>query len=375
MRKLIKLPALPQRKPPNPTKEMPFTQHLDELRSHLMRVLIYVMVTGCLMWSLYDRWLEQIFVKPIERAFIAANMNVKLVFTHFLDPLFFKLQVVATAAVLVTLPFILWEIWRFIAPGLHKGERKNLGPMLPFSVLLAFAGCGMVYVIVPFAVQFLLQFVPKDQAFSIFQDPQKYYYFFLRLMLGSAIAFQSPLVFMVLGKLELVSSKGMVGYWRHAVLVNFVVAALITPTIDPFNMSLVALPLCFLYFLSVVLVWFTERGRRLAEAAAALARERGHELHNDPPAEVPVPRAELESAAAAYEAVTAAPVLPVEPDVAPVVDEYGFDAEPEPGSVEPIEVVDRTNLGPDAAQVTEPPKWTAPQPPTDEALFDPDSDD
>ena len=189
LRKLIKTPALFRRKEPNPTKEMPFTQHLDELRSHIMRALIYVVVAGCFMWQQYDTNVRALFVEPIQRAFTAAHMDVKLVFTHFLDPLFFKLQVVATAAVLVTLPLILWEIWRFVAPGLYKGERKHLGPLLPFSVVLAFAGATMVYFTVPIAVQFLLQFVPDDKAFSIFQDPTKYYLFFLRMLIGAAIAF------------------------------------------------------------------------------------------------------------------------------------------------------------------------------------------
>lgn len=362
-----------RRQDDNPNREMPFTQHLEELRSHLMRVLIYVTVSMCLTWSLYDRGLGALFVDPIQRAFTAAEMDVKLVFTHFLDPLFFKLQVVATAAVLLTLPLIMWEIWRFVAPGLYQGERKHLGPLLPFSIVLAFSGAALVYFAVPIAVQFLLQFVPDDKAFNIFQDPQKYYFFFLRMLLGSAIAFQSPLVFLVLGKLEIISAAGMMRFWRHAVLVNCVVAAVITPTIDPFNMSIVAGPLCFLYFLSVVLVWFNERSRRLAEAALALAGATTTESGEPgiPAAETqPVPRAELPSAAEAFDSVATEPALPE-----PVSDDFGFDAEPEIGSVEPVEVVDRSALGAAASEPVEAPVWTAPKPPTDEALFDPDSDD
>lgn len=378
----------------NPTREMPFTAHLEELRWHILRSLIYLVIAMCGLWYVYDSWLQSFFFQPIHDAFVSAageghGTDFKLVFSHFLDPFFFKLQVIATVAVLITLPLLLWEIWRFVAPALYKDEKRHLGPLLPFSVVLALLGAMLVYYAVPLAIRFMLIFVPTGGEASgdiaVFQDMQKYYFFYLRMLLGAAIAFQSPLVFMVLGKLELVTARGMMRFWRHAVLINTILAAVITPTPDPINMSIVALPLILLYFLSVGLVWFNERTVRRTREAAELAEAVADAASADatapstpaisteadnPRLTGPTPPPDEPSAPVAVGTVP--PPATVDATPAPPADGFevaGFD-EADSSTTVVAKPVDGSALGPQATPSATPAKPA----PLDEALFDPDSD-
>jgi len=324
------VPASAEPKPePNPTKEMPFTQHLEELRWHILRALIYLVVLSCLAWHYYDI-VYKLLTDPLLRGFRNAGVPANLTFLHFIDPLLFRLQIVLTASVVVGLPLLLWEIWRFVAPGLYTNERRYVGPLLPFSILLCLAGIALVYFALPIAIEFLLKFMPRTPdaaggpAPGLIQDPQRYFFFFMRMMVGAGIAFQTPIVILLLGQLELVTARGLLQYWRHSVIVNFTIAAIVTPTIDPFNMSIIGVPLCLLYFLSVILVWFVERGR--ARAAAGQ------------PVETPA-----EEAAAQTPLLTAGDEA-VEP--APS-DELTQPVEPEPPAPAPAPtVIDRAMLGP-----------------------------
>lgn len=307
----------------NPQREMPFAEHLEELRWHLLRSILYVTVLAALSWYYYDA-IYHLVSTPVKHAFESADYTADLVYMDILEPLYFRLQVVLAAAVILALPLIIWEIWRFVAPGLFAEERRFAAPLIPFSIVLCFAGCVLVYYALPIAFEFLLKFAPPSGEARVMQHLQRYYFFLLRMMIGAAVAFQTPVVLLLMGKLELVTSRGLMRFWRHSVLVCFTIAAIITPTIDPFNMAIIAVPLVSLYFLSVVLVWFVEVGRR----------RRASRETSDGPGEPPPP-----------------PPAP-EPDVAP----------PPPLATAPPPI-DRSILGP--LPTTEPDA-------EDEALFNPE---
>ena len=150
---------LRRRSDTNPEKEMPFSEHLEELRWHLLRSVIYLCVLFTVSWHYYDQ-IYALMATPVERAFAAANYDAKLVYMDILEPLLFRIQVVLTAAFIFCLPLLLWEIWRFVAPGLHDDERRFARPLLPFSILLCGLGCTLVYFALPLAFQFLLKFAP-----------------------------------------------------------------------------------------------------------------------------------------------------------------------------------------------------------------------
>ena len=368
----------------NPQREMPFTGHLEELRGHVLRSLLYVCFFSCFAWYYYDP-IYNLVATPLVKAFANAGFNPHMVFLDIMEPLMFKLQVVLAAAVVFALPFVIWEVWRFVAPGLYQDERVFVQPLLPFSIVLCFAGFALIYFALPIAFEFLLKFAPRPgevgagagaENAELMQHLQKYFFFLLRMMICAGVVFQTPIVMVLLGQLELVTSRGLLGFWRHAILICFTVAAIITPTIDPFNMSIIAIPLVGLYFMSVVLVWFVEKKR------ARLARKKGDEPDGDGPGEVPaLPppddsppaiAAEADPPVAKTEAVveTAEPV-PADPPPPPV---------PVAGGAP---IVDRSALGPLASPDAEtlPEQTNGPAPEDeygngveqaiDEALFDP----
>ncbi|MCC7493687.1 MAG: twin-arginine translocase subunit TatC [Fimbriimonadaceae bacterium] len=321
----------------NPEKEMPFTEHLEELRWHLLRCIFYLVVAFAVGWHYYDG-IYALMSRPVMEAFRRASYHTDLVFMDILEPLLFRIQVVFAASVIVGLPLMLWEAWRFVAPGLYENERRFAAPLMPFSILLCFAGFALIYYALPIAFEFLLKFAPPQDEAKVMQHLNRYYFLLLRMMIAAAVSFQMPIVMLLLGRLEIVSSRGLMRFWRHAVLACFTLAAVITPTIDPFNMSVIAVPLVLLYFLSVVLVWFVERRRRA-------------EAQPEPPAETPLP------------ANPPALPPPVDPPAAPPA---------KPDSLLPPEApLTTTPLVVDRSVLQGPPDDTAE--PTDEALFDPDA--
>jgi sec-independent protein translocase protein TatC len=350
----------------NPNREMPFTEHLLELRTHLIHAIRYLVVGMAICAWKYNAIME-FMIHPIKVAFDAAGIPTKFLYTHLVDPMFFSLQVVLSGGLVLALPFILWEIWRFVAPGLYPAERKYVKPLLPCSLLLCLAGFALVYHAMPIAFRFLLTFIPADrQQFELRQEPPRYFLLVAQMMLSAAVTFQAPIIFFLLGQLGLVTSRAMLVYWRHAVLACFTLAAFITPTIDPFTMSTVAIPLCGLYAASVGLVWGIEVKRRRDAARAASQPPPPAPPSSEPPA-LPPPPPETG---------------PDEPPAAPPP------VEPPPPPPEPAPVT-RAMLGPLAVpspplpplpEPPAPPVEPAPEPgapaadaqePEDEALFDP----
>lgn len=319
------------RRAPRPTdpKRMPFSHHLEELRWHLLRSILYLCLAAGFSWWQYDT-VYGLIAGPINHAYHSAGIEPKLLFLDFLEPLFFRIQIVMAAAVVITLPLVIYEIWRFVKPGLHPEEQRFVGPLLPFSLLLCFAGFALIYFALPLAISFLLKFLPQTDEIDLRQNPQRYLFFLVRMMIGAGVVFQTPIVMLLLAQLELVTAAGLLRFWRHAVLVCFIVAAIITPTVDPLNMSIIAIPLVGLFFLSVLLVWRVDRKR--ARQQAREAAQAGAETTPEAPAEPPEPAPE--------------PVAtPATPSLLPPARE-ALAPEPAPDPGNPPPMIDRSVLGP-----------------------------
>lgn len=176
-----------------------------------------------------------------------------------------NVEVSLLAGLIVAAPFILYQIWAFVVPALTPTEKRYALRVIPFSILLFVAGVAFGFYALPVAVKFLVSFVP-DQAERLL-DFKLYFGFLLKICLGLGLCFQLPLVMLFLAAIGLVSPSFLTSHWRHAVVVMFTIAAVITPTWDPVNMGIVAAPLVALYFLSIVLVkWMVRKREREAEA-------------------------------------------------------------------------------------------------------------
>ncbi len=171
------------------------------------------------------------------------------------------LKVGAMAAVFVASPFVLGQVWLFIAPGLYKHERRYALPFIFFSSLLfVIGGLFGYFVAFPFALQFLLQW-EKDMGLQTLINASEYFDLFIMVELGLAIIFEIPAVIFILSRIGLVSGPFLLRNTRYAILIAFVVAAVITPTTDIPNMMMMAVPMVALYMLGVAVAYLFGKKR------------------------------------------------------------------------------------------------------------------
>lgn len=171
-------------------------------------------------------------------------------------------RVALTVGVAIASPFVIYNIIAFIAPALLPNEKRGIYLVVPAAIIMFLIGSTFAwFIMIPSAIQFLANFY--SDVFQVQWTADHYIPFVLSLTLWVGVAFEMPLVFMFLGWLGVVSPKMLLTHWRIAIVGCAVVAAIITPTVDPFNMSLVMGPLIGLYFLSIILVWFVYgKGRK-----------------------------------------------------------------------------------------------------------------
>lgn len=171
----------------------------------------------------------------------------------------------------LAIPFLLYQVWAFISPGLYKHEKKYAVPVLTMTGVFFIAGAAFAYYIAfPAACNYLLG-LQTEGGFRTLPDAESYFDLIILIMIGLGIVFQIPTVAFVLGRIGLITPKMMLKAWRYSVVVIAIVSAVLTPTADAFNMILFAAPMLILYFLSVGIVWVFGKKRRSEEEVAALA--------------------------------------------------------------------------------------------------------
>ena len=233
--------------------------HLTELRTRLIRALVYVALGMTAIWFVFDP-LFLLLTRPVVSA-LGEEVGRLHPFTPF-EGAFVRLGFVLVGGVIVSLPLIIYEVWAFVAPGLTRSERRSVGPFIPVSMLLFFLGVAMAYVLTGPAVKALVYLNPPntEPLLNLNQTVLQ----LLRFYLAFGICFQIPIIIVVLALLGLVDSRLLVGRWREAVIIIFVVAAIVTPTWDPITLMAAALPVVVLYAGTIVVVKLIERGRRRA---------------------------------------------------------------------------------------------------------------
>jgi sec-independent protein translocase protein TatC len=171
----------------------------------------------------------------------------------------------------LAIPFLLYQVWAFISPGLYKHEKKYAVPVLTMTGFFFLAGAAFAYYIAfPAACKYLLG-LQVSGGFETLPDAESYFDLIILIMIGLGIVFQIPTVAFVLGRIGLVTPKMMLKTWRYAVVLIAIISAILTPTADPINMMIFAAPMIALYFLSVGIVWIFGKQRRTDEEVTALA--------------------------------------------------------------------------------------------------------
>lgn len=228
-----------------------FWAHVEELRMHLFRMLIALAI--CVGVSFY-------FTKPL-MSFLAEPVGGldKLQAIEVTEELGVFMRVALTSGIAIAFPYLAFEIWLFAAPGLNAREKKNMLFGIPIAVLLFLTGMAFTYlVLIPPALKFLAGFTSISQDWAA----KEYFGFITGLMLWIGAFFEFPLVIYVLTILGFVRPQVLLKQWRLAVVIIAIMAAAVTPTVDPVNMSLVMLPMTALYFISIGMSYLAYAARR-----------------------------------------------------------------------------------------------------------------
>ncbi len=239
------LPAEPEAISETEARAMSFFEHLGELRNRLIRAFLGLIVTVGLSMLFASQLLRYLLTPIGDEQFLLQTLGpTEGVVIYF--------RVALLAGAILAMPWMLWQIWMFIAPGLMPSEKRYVLSSVPPTTLLFLIGIAFAwFVLMPAALNFLQNF--QSDIFRAEWTADQYVAFVTSLLFWIGVSFEMPLVFFVLARMGLVGPKTLRNNWRLAVVGASVAAALITPTVDPFNMALVMGPLLALYVLSIVL--------------------------------------------------------------------------------------------------------------------------
>jgi sec-independent protein translocase protein TatC len=244
---------------------MSLMEHLEELRKRILWSVLAVTVAFFPCWAYYHE-IYRFLVAPLNRV----APGLKLSYLSLTDPFILYFKMAALVAVFVAAPFLLYQLWAFISPGLYSRERKLAGPFIFFTSLFFLCGGAFGYYIAfPMGARFLLGIGGPDLNPVITVD--KYFGFLMTVILGLGLMFELPILIMLLALVGVITPRFLLRFWRHAVVVIFIIAAIITPTPDAVNLCIVALPAIGLYFLGVGAAFLAVRFRKQRAAEAEMA--------------------------------------------------------------------------------------------------------
>lgn len=260
------------RRKKNPTDEMSFIDHLEELRWHLVRSVVAILVCAIVVFIYSDFIVDTILFGPTKPDFISARWMCRLgnnigigdalcfppVETKFLETTMTG-QFIASFTVsfvggfIIAFPYVFWEFWRFVRPALSDKERKNTRGVIFWVSLLFFIGVAFGYfILTPFMVNFYFNYKLSAQI-SIMPSFSDYLENLIYTTVGIGVLFQMPLLIMVLAKVGFVTGKFLRKYRRHAFIIIIIAAAIITPSTDPISLTIVTFPLYLLFEASIIL--------------------------------------------------------------------------------------------------------------------------
>ncbi|MBU6278788.1 MAG: twin-arginine translocase subunit TatC [Actinomycetales bacterium] len=265
------MPGTSKANKPGRSSAMPLTDHLRELRNRLVKAGIAILAGMVVGWVFYPQ-LFGILSAPFEDVVAQARAEgrtVVLALTGVGDPFVLQLQVAAVAGLLLSSPVWLYQIWRFVTPGLHRNERRwAIGFVLVATPLFA-AGVLLAYTVLPIGLDILFGFTPEGVENIVSVD--RYLSFFLRTIIVFGVGFLVPLMLVLLNFAGVLSGKRLLSWWRWIIITVVIFAAIATPTGDPINLILLAGPIMVLVMIAVGISLLNDRRRARRRSPDQLA--------------------------------------------------------------------------------------------------------
>ncbi len=232
----------------NPDEDkMPFTSHLEELRDRLIKIMVAAFI-GFIVSYAFKEWLFKIITKPLAGVL---PPNSFMIYTGMPEAFFIYMKIAFFASLFLTSPYILYQIWKFISPGLYPGEKKYVLPFVLSSTFLFTGGVLFGYFLVlppafAFFVSFSTDFLKPMFSFK------EYLSLTLKFLLGFGVSFELPVFIFFMTKIGIVNPRMLAKQRRYAILLIFIAAAVLTPSPDAITQILMALPLMVLYEIGIV---------------------------------------------------------------------------------------------------------------------------
>ncbi len=234
-----------------PAPEMTLMGHLEELRSRLFKIVVAYAVASTAAWFLYEHLLR-LLISPLAKLPAADQIlrNGQLIYTAPTEAFLVRLKVVAFAGLILALPIILWQLWRFVTPGLHKNEKRYALPFVLVSMVLFALGVSVAFASLPKALEVLAGFAGNELV--LLPKAADYLSFVLLLIVAFGVSFEFPIALLGLTIVGVLSSEKLRRFRRAAWVIILVVAAVITPTQDPITLVMMSIPLGLLFEATVV---------------------------------------------------------------------------------------------------------------------------
>ena len=243
--------------------QMGFLEHLDELRKRILRACMAVAAGMLVAFVFIDR-LVSFVLAPTRRML---PPGTRLIYTGPGEAFGLYIDIALIAGVLLAAPYVMFQVWRFIAPGLYAKEKRLAIPFVFLTSVGALGGAAFShYILFPYLIAFFGTFNSPDLAFM--PRVEDAFDLYTKMLLGMVVVFQIPTLAFFLAKMRLVTAGFLWRNFKYAFLIIFVIAAVFTPTADPWNQTVFAAPMVGLYLMSILIVWLVQPKRRLTSDAS-----------------------------------------------------------------------------------------------------------
>jgi len=237
--------------------KMSFLEHLDELRKRIVNACIGIAVGVLISFFFIDR-IFNFLLGPTRKVL---PPGVKMIYTEPGEAFGMYITIALIAGAVIASPYVMYQVWKFIAPGLYSNEKRLAIPFVLLTTAGFVLGAGFNHLVAfPFMMAFFASFNGTDLAFM--PRLEDTFGLYTKMLLGMGVIFQMPTVVFFLAKMKLVTARFLWSYGKYAVLVAYIIAAIITPTGDPMNQTIFAAPMIVLYFLSIGIAWVVNPGRK-----------------------------------------------------------------------------------------------------------------